>query len=85
MEKALEDLPASTLHNLLIEEVSMFIVCLDKETTEELEQRKAHLRKIYDLISLKEKEAAAPLVWGKNSLKTDSRNTKALSKEDKQV
>jgi hypothetical protein len=85
MEKALEELSASTLHNLLIEEVNRFIVCLDKDTTEELEQMKARLREIYDLISIKEKEEASPLVWGKNSLKMDSRATKALSKDDKQV
>jgi len=85
MEKTLEDLPASTLRNLLIEEVKRFIVCLDKDTTEELEQMKAYLRKIYDLISIKEKEETALLVWGKNSLKMDSRETKALSKEDKQI
>lgn len=85
MEKALEDLSASTLHNLLIEEVNRFIVCLDKDTTEELEQMKAHLRKIYDLISIKEREAVAPLIWGKNSFKTASRETKAVSEEDKQA
>jgi hypothetical protein len=67
MEKALEELSASNLRNLLIEEVKKFIIALDSDPTHELEQRKRHLRKIFVLITEKEKKEMIPLVWGKNS------------------
>ncbi|HEX9513679.1 MAG TPA: hypothetical protein VF939_24475 [Puia sp.] len=67
MEKALEKLPASALRNLLIEEIKKFIVGLDHSSTEELQEMKLHLRKIFDLITEKEKAEGIPLSWGKNS------------------
>ena len=67
MEKALEELSASSLRNLLIEEVKKFIIALDNDPTDELERRKLHLRKIFNLITEKEKKEMIPLAWGKNS------------------
>ena len=67
MKKALEELSASALRNLLIEEVKKFIVALDNDTTDELDQKKLQLRKILNLITEKEKKEIIPLVWGKNS------------------
>ena len=67
MEKTLEELSASALRNLLIEEVKKFILCLDYSPTEELVQMKGKLRMIFDLITEKEREESTPLVWGKNS------------------
>lgn len=67
MEKALEELSASNLRNLLIEEVKKFIIALDNDPTHELELRKLYLRKIFVLITEKEKKEMIPLVWGKNS------------------
>ena len=66
MEKPLEDLSISALRNLLITEVNKFIIALDHGSTGELQLMKLHLRKIYDLILLREK-SEIPLVWGKNS------------------
>ena len=67
MEKALEELSASALRNLLIEEVKKFILYLDHGPIIELVQMKYRLRKIYELIAVKEREEEKPLVWGKNS------------------
>ena len=39
-----------------IEEINEFIICLDNGSTEELEQRKFRLRKIYELLATKEEE-----------------------------
>ena len=77
MDKPLEELPASALRNLLIEEVKKFIIALDYNSTEDLQAKKLHLRKIFDLITEKEREEAKPLVWGKNS--TQAPGTDALS------
>ncbi|HEY4286653.1 MAG TPA: hypothetical protein VGN00_06095 [Puia sp.] len=67
MEKALEEMSASALRNLLIEEVKKFIIALDIDSTEDLDRRKLKLRKIFNLISEKEKKENLPLIWGKNS------------------
>lgn len=67
MEKSLEELSASALRNLLIEEVKKFISCLEHGSTAELHEMKLHLRKIFDLIADKEQEENLPLIWGKNS------------------
>ena len=71
MEKSLEDLTASSLRNLLIEEVKIFIASLDNASTEELEKKKLSLRGIYELIQQKEKAESVPLIWGKNSTSAD--------------
>jgi len=67
MEKALEELSASALRNLLIEEVKKFILFLDHGPILELVQMKYRLRKIYELIAEKEREEEKTLIWGKNS------------------
>ena len=67
MEKALEELSASALRNLLIEEVKKFIVALDNDPTDELDRKKSQLRKIFNLIREKEQKENIPLIWGKNS------------------
>jgi hypothetical protein len=65
MEKPLEDLSASALRNMLIEEVKQFILSLDNGSTAELEKRKLFLRRIYELIQQKENAESFPLNWGK--------------------
>jgi len=67
MEKALEELSASALRNLLIEEVKKFIVALDNDPTDELDRKKFQLRKIFILIREKEQIENIPLIWGKNA------------------
>lgn len=74
MEKTLEELSASALRNLLIEEVKKFIVALDNDTTDELDRRKLHLRKIFNLITEKEKKEKIPLIWGKNSTNPNAKD-----------
>jgi len=69
MEKALEELSASALRNLLIEEVKKFTIALDNGSTEELQAMKYRLRMLFDLIAEKEKDEGKPLAWGKNSAK----------------
>jgi hypothetical protein len=61
MEKALEELSASALRNLLIEEIKKFILFLDNSPTEELVQMKGKLRTISNLIAEKEREERIPL------------------------
>lgn len=70
MEKALEELSASALRNILIEEIKKFIICLDHSSNKELDEMKLHLRRIFDLITQREEEENALLPWGKNSTKT---------------
>ena len=70
MEKALEELSAFALRNLLIEEVKQFTIALDSGSTEQLQAMKYRLRLIFDLIAEKEKEKLKPLAWGKHSPKT---------------
>jgi hypothetical protein len=67
MEKALEELSASALRNLLIEEIRKFIVALDNDPTDELDRKKIQLRKIFNLIREKEQKENLPLIWGKSS------------------
>lgn len=73
MEKALDELSASALRNLLIEEIKKFILSLDHGSTEELQAMKLHLRNIFDLLVEKERKEIAPLVWGKNSTQKASK------------
>lgn len=72
MEKALEDLSASTLKNLLNTEVRVFIAALDNGSTEDLQRMKLRLRRISDLITEKEKVDSIPLIWGRNSTNSTS-------------
>lgn len=72
MEKALNELSASTLRHLLIEEVNKFIDCLDSGSTEELQQMKLRLREIFALLREKELLEMAPLIWGRNSTNNSS-------------
>lgn len=67
IKKALENLSTSALRNLLIEDIKKFIIQLDHGSTEELTIMKLQLRKIYDLISEKERQEAQPLIWGKSA------------------
>ncbi|GGB20153.1 hypothetical protein [Puia dinghuensis] len=70
MKKPLEELSASNLRSLLIEEVKAFVECLDSSATHELEEKRKRLILIFSLITEKEKIEAMPLVWGKNSAKS---------------
>ncbi len=72
MEKTLEELSASALRNLLIEEVKRFIISLDYSSIEELQELKLHLKNIFDLITEKERLEMIPLTWGKNSTQPDA-------------
>jgi len=67
MEKALNKLSASSLRNLLIQEIELFIDCLDNGTLEELEKSKERLKEIFGLLTEKELLEMAPLIWGKSS------------------
>ncbi|HEY4206176.1 MAG TPA: hypothetical protein VGM31_05150 [Puia sp.] len=67
MEKAISELSASTLRQLINEEIRSFIDCLDSGTVEELEERKLRLKEIYKLLAEKELLEMAPLRWGKNT------------------
>jgi hypothetical protein len=80
MENALEELSASALRNLLIEEVKKFIVALDNDPTDELDRKKSQLRKIFNLIREKEQKENIPLTWGKNS--TNSQTSSSLDLKD---
>lgn len=82
MDKALEKLSASALRKVLIEEINEFIICLDNGSTEELEQRKSRLRKVYELLATKEMEESARLVWGRNTAQTGETKIMEPSKED---
>jgi len=55
MEKSLNELSAWALRRLLIEDVRKFIKCLDRGSTEELQQMKLRLREIFDLLTEKER------------------------------
>lgn len=67
MDNDLDELSASALRNLLIEEVKKFTLALDGSPTAELQAMKYRLRRIFDLIAEKEKAESKPLIWGKNS------------------
>jgi hypothetical protein len=67
MKKVLEELSASALRNLLIEEIKKFIVSLDHSSSEDLQEMKLHLKNIFELITEKEREENAPLHGGKSS------------------
>jgi len=67
MEKALNQLTASSLRDLLNKEIRSFIDCLDNGKMEELQERKARLKEIFNLITEKELLETSPLIWSKNS------------------
>lgn len=71
MEKALVQLSASTLRNLLIQETRAFIECLDNGTPEELHARKLRLQEIHDVLDEKERKEMEPIVWSRHSSKPD--------------
>jgi hypothetical protein len=71
MEDTWNDLSASGLRRLLIEEIQKFISFLDEGSTEELVKRKARLKKIFELLGEKEKWEAARIPWGKHSSKPE--------------
>jgi len=81
MEKPLEELSASNLRTLLIEEVKLFIQGLENGSSQELQQKRTRLISIFHLLTEKEKLEMAPLVWGKNSAKF---NGEAASQSDLQ-
>ncbi|MBN9385962.1 MAG: hypothetical protein J0H74_34720 [Chitinophagaceae bacterium] len=67
MENYLSELSAHALRKLLIKEVEKFIKCLDSGNVDELQLMKAHLKDIYSVLSEKERQEMAPILWGKNS------------------
>jgi len=77
MEKAISELSASTLRNLLNEEIRSFIDCLDNGSIEELEKKKEKLKEIFKQLTEKELLEMAPIIWGRHS----SRNNPGKPKE----
>lgn len=77
MEKAISELSASTLRNLLIEEIRIFIDCLDNDSIDDLEKKKEKLREIFTQLTEKELLEMAPIIWGRST----SRNNPGKSKE----
>jgi len=77
MEKAISKLSASTLRNLLNEEIKIFIDYLDNGSIEDLEKKKEEIKEIFKQLSEKELLEMAPLIWGRNT----SRNNPDKSKE----
>jgi len=71
MENYLSELSAHALRKLLIKEVERFIKCLDNGNLEELQLMKNHLKDIFNLLSEKERQEMAPILWGKNSTNLD--------------
>lgn len=69
MEKALVQLSASALRNLLIQETRAFIECLDNGTPEELNARKLRLQDIHEVLDEKERKEMEPIIWGRHSAK----------------
>jgi hypothetical protein len=69
MEKALIQLSASALRNLLIQETRAFIDCLDNGTPEELHEKKMRLQEIHEVLDEKERKEMEPIVWSRHSLK----------------
>lgn len=69
MEKALEELSASALRNLLIQEIKVFIVALDFSSTEELQAMKYRLRTIFDRIAENERVEVRSSAGEKNPQK----------------
>ncbi|HXD77948.1 MAG TPA: hypothetical protein VN616_09070 [Puia sp.] len=72
MEKALHELSAANLRNLLIDEVKHFVIALDQAPISELDLQKSRLRMIYELIAEKEKADPSPLKWGRTSTQAPS-------------
>jgi len=77
MEKAISELSASTLRNLLIEEIRIFIDCLDNDSIDDLEKKKEKLREIFTQLTEKELLEMTPIIWGRST----SRNNPGKSKE----
>lgn len=71
MEKALIQLSASALRNLLILETRAFIECLDNGTPEELNARKLRLQEIHEVLDEKERKEMQPILWSRHSSKSD--------------
>jgi hypothetical protein len=67
MEKALIQLSASALRNLLIQETRAFIECLDNGTPEELDARKLRLQEIHEVLDEKERKEMEPIAWSRRS------------------
>lgn len=67
MENGLEDLRASQLRVLLIDEVKSFVRALDLPDTKELEEKRNYLISIFHQLSEKEKAEALPIHWGKHA------------------
>jgi hypothetical protein len=67
MQNYLKDLSAHALRKLLIKEVEKFIKCLDSGNLGELQLMKGHLKEIFSLLTEKERQEMAPILWGKDS------------------
>jgi hypothetical protein len=66
-EMVLKQLLTSTLRNLLIEEVKLFILALDSSSTDELQVMKDRLKQIFELIRQREQDEVKPLAWGRST------------------
>ena len=71
MEKALIQLSASALRNLLILETRAFIECLDNGNPDELHARKLRLQEIHEVLDEKERKEMEPIHWSRHSSKSE--------------
>jgi hypothetical protein len=69
MEKELEKFTTTALLGLLIEETKKFVECLENTPLRDLIEQRKYLKRIYVLLTEKEKMAKAILKWGRNSTK----------------
>jgi len=67
MENSLQQLSATDLRSLLIQETRAFIECLDNGFPEDIEAKRLRLKEIHQLLDEKELIHSSPLKWGKNS------------------
>jgi hypothetical protein len=67
MNEAHQDLSASALRHLLIEEIENFIRGLEHRSTVDLLTNKWRIKEVMDSLREKESKESAPLIWGKRS------------------
>ena len=84
MENPLDTLSASSLRKLLIDEVKTFVECLDKESIDELQEKRTRLIAIYKAISEKEQLEVIPLKWGNHFTSKTEENASLQQLSDKE-
>lgn len=67
MNKAYQELSASALRFLLIEEIENFIRGLEQKSVKELQANKLKIKEVLNFLRDKESKEMTLLLWGKNS------------------